>query len=114
LDTLNENKGVAGDVKSEETDTEWFKQMNIDQPESRPGDPTTPPSSPTIEDYDSGKKKKKLSLDLSNLSPVAKRNSDDGEQRFVSKFDLDRRERTNTSDQIIVSKNFEDYEEILS
>ena len=35
-------------------------------------------------------------------------NSDDGEYVTVSKFDIDRRERTNTSDQIIVRGNLED------
>jgi hypothetical protein len=68
LDTLNEIKGSTGDQRSEETDSEYYKQMNrterFDEPKSR--EPTTPPKSPTIEDYNSGKKKKK-NLDFSNL-----------------------------------------------
>ena len=96
LDTLNENKGSAGDMRSEETDSEYYKQMNKNEEMSKP---KTPPSSPTIEDYDSGNRKKKSNLDWTNLSPLNKRNSDDGEKRFVSKFDIDgRRDRTNTSD----------------
>ena len=98
---MNEIKGSTGDQRSEDTDTaekiEYYKQMNRNE-EPKPRKPTTPPSSPTIEDYSSGKKKKK-NFDFTSLSPLHKRNSDDGEKRFVSKFDIDgRRERTNTSD----------------
>ena len=67
LDSINETIQCSVERGSEETDSEFYKQMNLTEPVKDSKEPTTPPSSPTIEDYDSGKRKKKLSLDLTKL-----------------------------------------------
>jgi hypothetical protein len=103
---LNEIKRTEQEERSEETDEDqsFYKQFNRDEDSKKP---ITPPSSPTIEDYDSCVKRRKFKMDLERtLSPMRQRNSLDAND-ISSQLEIKRRERTNTSDKLLVSRAFD-------
>jgi biopolymer transport protein ExbB/TolQ len=77
LNDINKKTEILSiDTKSEEeSDLSFYKHFNRSEAER----PKTPPSSPTIEDYDSEKRKKSFRLSLEKtLSPLHKNGSDNG------------------------------------